>query len=143
MGWLPLDTLSFEKQIVSIAPLAGPTGTRAYYIANRNDATGNEYYILENRQRSPWYSEVFGYGMLVTHIDYDRAKWIDNKVNTTLSHPRISIIPADNVLTPSSKAEDASSYQTCGRTRREWGRIDRAGNDARTRNRAARLATSV
>ena len=111
MGWLPLDTLSFEKQKVSIAPLAGPTGTRAYYIANRNDATGNEYYILENRQRSPWYSEVFGYGMLVTHIDYDRAKWIDNKVNTTLSHPRISIIPADNVLTPSSKAEDASSYQ--------------------------------
>ena len=91
--------------------VAGPTGTRAYYIANRNDATGNEYYILENRQRSPWYSEVFGYGMLVTHIDYDRAKWIDNKVNTTLSHPRISIIPADNVLTPSSKAEDASSYQ--------------------------------
>ena len=111
MGWLSMDTLTFEKQKVCLAPLAGTSGKRAYYIANRNDATGNEYYVLENRQSSPWYSDVFGYGMLVTHIDYDKEIWVKNKVNKTLSHPRISIIPADNELTPASEAENEVPYQ--------------------------------
>lgn len=101
MGWLKVDTLHNSKQIVTLAPLHNPAGAhRAYRIPNENDTYGNEYYILENRQRSDWFLPLYGEGMLVMHVDYSASAWANNTVNSNASHPRMTIIPADNVLTP-------------------------------------------
>ncbi len=97
MGWLPIDTLKTEKQVVRLNAL-GSADENAYYIMNDSDATGNEYYILENRQPSTWYPRNLGTGMLVVHVDYSASAWSANTVNTVASHRRMSYVPADNDL---------------------------------------------
>lgn len=107
MEWLKIDTLKNEKQMVTLPPLHSKGKSRALCIPNESDKKGNEYYLLENRQASPWYMKLYGEGMLVTHVDYNANAWASNTINNSLSHPRMTIIPADNVLTPySSKASD-------------------------------------
>lgn len=61
-----------------------------------NEANKNEYYLLENRQKVGWDSEVYGHGLLVIHVDYDKDVWEENRVNVSYSHPRCTIIAADN-----------------------------------------------
>lgn len=61
-----------------------------------NNATGNEFYALENRQRTKWDAELPGTGMLVTHVDYSERAWYSNEVNNVVSHQRWSIVAADN-----------------------------------------------
>jgi M6 family metalloprotease-like protein len=107
MGWLKIDTLYDVKQKVAIAPLHSQGKNRAYRILNSADETGNEYYLLENRQNSPWYMKLYGEGMLVLHVDYNANAWSSNSVNNKVSRQRMTIIPADNTLTRiSSKASD-------------------------------------
>lgn len=107
MGWLKIETLKNEKQLVSIAPLHTKAANRAYRIPNPADKTGNEYYLLENRQKSDWFSTTYGEGMLIIHVDYDASAWAANTLNNNVSHQRMTIIPADNVATRiSSKASD-------------------------------------
>ena len=109
MGWLKIDTLKTEKQAVRINAL-GSDKENAYYILNDNDASGNEYYILENRQPSAWYPERLGSGMFVTHVDYSAAAWANNTVNTVKDHRRMSFVPADNSIKPERQSTPAD-YQ--------------------------------
>jgi len=73
-----------------------------------NDAHPDEYYLLENRQKTGWDSGLAGSGLLVLHIDYDEELWMYNLVNNTTSfggyngHQRCTVIPADNSLNPRS-----------------------------------------
>lgn len=99
MGWLKVETLETKKQVVTLSSLAGTEGHRAYKILNDADATGNEYLLLENRTESPWYSNYYGEGMLVLHVDYDRYSWTGNTLNNERKHQRMTVIPADGVLT--------------------------------------------
>ena len=109
MGWLKIDTLKTEKQVVRINAL-GSGNENAYYILNDNDASGSEYYILENRQPSVWYPERLGSGMFVTHVDYNAAVWANNTVNTVKDHRRMSFVPADNSIKSESQSTPAD-YQ--------------------------------
>ena len=113
MGWLRIDTLTTKKQMVTLTPLASQKAkqTRAYKILNEQDATGNEYYILENRQASAWFDEDYGKGMLVYHIDYDVRAWTGNAVNNSRRHQRMTIIPADGILTPSYDTDNLKTFQ--------------------------------
>lgn len=61
-----------------------------------NNANKNEYYLLENRQKTGWDSKINGHGMLVIHVDYDKNAWYNNVVNTISTRQRMTIIPADN-----------------------------------------------
>lgn len=107
MGWLKIETLKNEKQYVSLAPLHTKEPNRAYRIVNPANKTGNEYYLIENRQKSDWYSSTYGEGMLVIHVDYDANSWASNTINNNSSRQRMTIIPADNMASPiSSKASD-------------------------------------
>lgn len=76
----------------------------AYMI--RNSGNRNEYYLLENHQKTGWDKYAGGHGMLVLHVDYDANAWINNSVNTTASRQRMTIIPADNKLTNLTLAGD-------------------------------------
>ena len=111
MKWMHIDTLQTIKQLVEISPLSSQNAQhRAYKILNANDATGNEYYILENRQTSPWYSKAFGSGMLIYHVDYDVDDWTSNGVNNDPNHQRMTILPADGKLTAYNEAT-ATDYR--------------------------------
>ncbi len=109
MGWLDIDTLTVEPQIVRINAL-GADDENAYCIPNPNDATGNEYYILENRQPSNWYPRTLGSGMFVTHVDYNKTAWASNTVNTNTSHKRMTFIAADNDIKTETLSKPAD-YQ--------------------------------
>ena len=95
-GWLEPVELKATQHIDSMKNL-GDT-PEAYIIYNMGNR--NEYYIIENHQSSRWFSYVSEYtgmgGMLVSHVNYDKAAWNSNKVNPSTSLQRLSIIPADN-----------------------------------------------
>lgn len=94
-GWLDFTELT-SPCVVSGMKSIGDAPI-AYTIYNDNNR--NEYFILENRQDKKWYSYVGKYtgchGLLITHVDYDQQAWKSNKVNTSASHQRFTIVPAD------------------------------------------------
>lgn len=102
MGWLPLNTLNFdEPQHLLLNPMHA--GGVAYKIVNPDNA--NEYYVLENRQTGGWDTYIGKgtdktkiHGMLITHINYSQSSWTSNRLNSSLSSQRCTIIPADGVL---------------------------------------------
>lgn len=62
-----------------------------------NDANHDEYYLLENRQKTGWDRSLYGTGLMITHVDYEKKRWTDNKVNATgQDHQRMTLIHADN-----------------------------------------------
>lgn len=70
-----------------------------------NDATQDEYYLLENRQNTVglWDTKLPASGMMITHVDYDKDIWYYNRVNTNANytdlyndHERCTIFCADN-----------------------------------------------
>ena len=110
LGWLTPVTLQNVKQKVVLSPLTGSTDTRSYIIQNPNDATGNEYLILENRKSSRWFNSWYGQGMLVYHVDYLASAWTGNRVNNDRNHQRMTILPADGTLTPAVSTDSSGNY---------------------------------
>jgi immune inhibitor A len=97
MGWMKIDTLKTATD-VTLKPLS--EGGTAYRIMNDSDATGHEYYIVENVQKTGWNAAIKGHGMLIYHVDYNaNAFSLDwNSVNNTIGHSRMTIFPADGLL---------------------------------------------
>lgn len=98
-GWMTIDTL-YVPCDVTLKPLSD--GGKAYRILNDKDDTGNEYYIVENVQKTGWNRSVLGHGMLVYHVDYDDYAFSVGgcRVNNTAGHPRMTIIAADSIFMP-------------------------------------------
>lgn len=96
MGWFTIDNLSTDDK-GSIALGNINNGGKAYRIKNDADMSGNEYIILQYIEKKGWNKPLFGHGMLVTHVDYDRTAFSlsSNSVNNEVGHPRYTIIPAD------------------------------------------------
>ena len=97
MGWTEkMDTLKNPAN-VTLTPLAN--GGKGLRVMNDNDATGNEYYILESITNKGWYAKMPGTGMLVTHINYDAASFANfSGPNNTAGSPRITVIPANGTI---------------------------------------------
>lgn len=51
----------------------------AYQIVDAEDA--NQWFVLENRQKSNWDASLPGHGLLIWHIDYDQQIWDSEGVN--------------------------------------------------------------
>ena len=64
-----------------------------YWISTPND---NEYFILENRQRTGWDAYLPGHGMLVTRVEYDENQWWNNTINADASHMYYELLRAGN-----------------------------------------------
>lgn len=93
-----------------------------------NDATKDEYYLLENRQQNGrWDSALPGKGLMITHVDFNPTIWQMNYVNTNVNfssiygdkyaymdndHQRCTIFHADNdeSSTDTSLAGDLYPY---------------------------------
>jgi len=72
MGWLTPIELK-EATTITDMPSLSDEG-KAYLI--RNDGFENEYYIVENRQKTSWDAGLPGNGIIVFHIDFDPDLWV-------------------------------------------------------------------
>jgi M6 family metalloprotease-like protein len=94
-GWFEPIVLKSDQAITEMPDLQDEPV--AYLI--RNEAYPSEYFLLENRQPNRWGTYVDKstgmHGMLVCHVDEDEDAWRLNRVNTSSSHPRMTIIPAN------------------------------------------------
>ena len=93
MGWRPLETIT-EKGVYELIPTE--KGGIGYKVVNQENP--NEYYVLENRQKTGWDSALgsYGRGLQVTHVDFIASRWNSNIVNTEAAHQRMTIIAAND-----------------------------------------------
>ncbi len=123
-GKVPIGYTAYEREFMGwkqTEVIKGPStlhlsvvsqGGKGYKLVN--DANPNEYYILENKQPVGWDWGVCsnrGHGMLVFHVDYNAGSWLGNAVNTSVSHQRLTIIPANNSLIGSNNAKSKDEWQ--------------------------------
>ena len=92
-GWKKPIELSDAQSISNMAALQDH-GSNAYIIYNKGNR--NEYYLLENRQKTKWDASLPGAGLLIVHVDYNESVWSNNKPNDDPSHQRMTWIAADN-----------------------------------------------
>ena len=111
MGWESLETLT-EPQVLTLRCFAD--GGVGYKIVN--PANENEYYVIENRQGKGW-DEYLGTkvcsGLQVSHVDYDKACWTQNRVNTDAAHQRMTLIAANDSYLGINAAASAAEWCEC------------------------------
>ena len=96
MGWMTIETLTADADL-EILPIDAEG--KAYKITNDNDASGKEYFIIENIQKYMWNSLQYGTGLTMYHVKYDDSFLLkNNSVNDTKGKPKMAIVPADGVL---------------------------------------------
>jgi M6 family metalloprotease-like protein len=101
LGWSNPTVISSEASLTL-------RNTGDYNEAYRvNTTTSNEFFILENRQKTGWDAYIGGHGMLIFHID---GNFIDglssNTVNANPSHQGVDIEEADNLRSSSNYGGD-------------------------------------
>lgn len=117
-GWLRPVELAEDCAVTSMKDL---NEGEAYAIYN--DGNRNEYYLLENRQKTGWDAALDGEGLLILHVDFDANAWGKNVVNSVAgqqmydvveTHKRCSLIPADNNMTLNLAAIACDTYPNAG-----------------------------
>jgi len=108
MGWRPIKEVAKDASITLVLDPMEANGY-AYKILNDGQPSGNEYFILENRQNigfdtyygcptSSMYKEYgTSHGLLITHVDYSSSAWSTNRLNSSI-HQRMTPVPADGEL---------------------------------------------
>ena len=94
LGWQEPIILDRSGHIAGVKPMS--EGGDFYMI--RNDNHPDEYYLLENRQKTGWDAGIVAGGLLVLHVDYDPQFFNNpNKTkDTNNTHQRCAIVNADN-----------------------------------------------
>ena len=95
MGWLTPVELTHDTVITAMPALEDEPV--AYMI--RNEGHPDEYYLIENRQKKGWDTELHGSGIVVFHVDYDKNIFFEGYVNTSKLQ-RYIIIPANDDALP-------------------------------------------
>ena len=101
MGWLTPTPLTTTRTVSNMP------ANDAYII--RNEGFENEYYMVENRQKTGWDSYLPGSGLVIFHVDYDENTWLFGVPNTS-SKLCYHIIPANNQSSYSYEAHWAYPY---------------------------------
>ena len=78
-GWLDLTELKEGDRVTDMTDLNDADG-KAYVIYNDNHK--DEYYLLENHKHTGWDAYTPEDGLLIIHVDYDKALFDNNIVNT-------------------------------------------------------------
>ena len=82
-GWKEPIVLSNKDVVVdSLKPISEHGDTYIIY----NDASPNEFYMIENRQRTGWDKDYPAQGLMITHVDYDAEVWLNNIPNSILTY---------------------------------------------------------
>ena len=91
-GWKTPIELTHTQRVTEMKALQD--GGDTYIIYNKGNK--NEYFLLENRQKTGWDGDLPSAGLLILHVDYDATAWENNQPNDDPSHQRMTWIPADN-----------------------------------------------
>lgn len=97
LNWLTPKDLSYPLD-VTLRPIADNCAARI------PTERVNEYFLLENRQKTGWDSFLPGHGMLVWHIDYNPNIWDRNVVNRDPAHQYVDIVEANGAADHSQGA---------------------------------------
>ena len=121
-GWL--EPIVLDKDGVTIDSLKAISENGDAYIIY-NDGHADEYYMVENRQKTGWDASLPGKGLMITHVDFDKTIWEDNTPNTkvtsamlqygyskTNDHQRFTIFHADNTESAYNMSTDLYPYNT-------------------------------
>lgn len=93
VGWLTPKILSEPAKDLRMEALS-ETGDAYFIVCEGNE---NEYYTLENRQRTGSDKALPGHGMIVSHVHYVPSLWSSNRVNASdAGYEHISLVAADN-----------------------------------------------
>ena len=78
-GWQEPIVLSDSNVVVNdLKPMSEHGNTYIIY----NDAHPDEYFMIENRQKTGWDAGYPAKGLMVTHVDFDKTIWEYNIPNT-------------------------------------------------------------
>ena len=91
-GWITPTELTADTTVTDMKSLQ--EGGESFIIYNPGNR--NEYFLLENRQKTGWDESLLGKGLLILHVDYNAKAWEGNTPNDDPSHQRMTWIPADN-----------------------------------------------
>ena len=111
-GWLMPTELKGTMEVSGMKALS--EGGESYIVYNKG--CEDEYFLLENRQKTHWDSRLDGEGLLILRVDYDEELWSHNIVNSvgtfgedfgfdtplTNNHERCTPIHANNASTYSA-----------------------------------------
>ena len=106
-GWQQPIVLGAEDMTIDSLKPMSQNGD--FYIIY-NDGHPDEYYLIENRQKTGWDESYPARGLLITHVDYDEEVWLNNIPNSILTqeeaeemeltvgntHQRMTLFHADN-----------------------------------------------
>ncbi|MCQ2104037.1 MAG: M6 family metalloprotease domain-containing protein [Fibrobacter sp.] len=93
MGWMNYTALTSSSAVTTITPLN--TTNMAYKIPVSGSM--DEWWVLENRQKTKWDAALPNHGMLIWHIDYDQASWDGDALNDDKAHQKIDVVEAGNI----------------------------------------------
>ncbi len=94
LGWLtPFDMT--ESTSVTLNPIGSNEAGIFLTKDKEGNLNPNEYFLVENRQKTGWDTYIPGHGMLVWHIDYDDEVWWNNEVNNKPTHQHVDLVEAD------------------------------------------------
>lgn len=88
--WMDLDEIHNPGDSYELQNIA--TSFHAYKLQTPNP---EEYFLLETRLRQGWDQYIPGQGMMITHVNYNRSIWSQNRVNDGET-PGYCIVPADD-----------------------------------------------
>ncbi len=110
MGWKS-TTIASESRKYTLDSNANLG--EAVKIINPHNNDGNEFYIVENRQKTGWDKNLPAAGLIIYYVDEDEYAWANNCVNTFEygnDHQRMKIIPCDGTHSYDNEAGDLWPY---------------------------------
>ena len=110
LGWVNTVTLSSPANITIPNP---ETQGASYRI---NTATNNEYFLIENRQKTGWDAYIAGSGMLIYHVDENYSGWNYNCINCNPDHRGLYIKQANGGAGSNSTTEANAPYPAAANT---------------------------
>ena len=101
-GWLEPTVLADED--VAVENLAATSEDGAAYIMY-NDAHNDEFYMIENRQKTNWDTSLPARGLMITHVDFDKEIWEQNTPNSKITQ--------SDVLASGGELTKTNDHQRC------------------------------
>lgn len=105
MGWLTpeviVDSANIRLEELNSSQRALLISTEDKHNLIGNDPKSTRFYLLENRQQQGWDTYLPGHGLMLTYVQYNATRWLENTVNNTSRSMGVDLIEADG-KTPNS-----------------------------------------
>lgn len=103
LRWIEYTEITPDKDY-TVRPLSANNDV-AYRLTGlgslSNEEYPNEYFVFESRSKNNKWDSALPYeGMLIWHIDFSATAWIQNRVNSTVGHPRCVPVQAHDGSKP-------------------------------------------